>query len=649
MPIETKHHLKSCLIFTLILTVCACLYYQGLSGPFLFDDLGNIQENAQLRITSLDKESLTSSALSGSAGPLKRPVAMLSFALNYYASGEHQTFTLKLTNVFIQATCAWLLYFFCLQLIRISTIRRTPSINDKKTTFIALSIAMLWAAHPINLTSVLYIVQRMTSLSTLFTLACLVFYIKARNNNANKSLTKNSLNYISSFICFFLAIFSKENALLIPVYLLLIEWVFFSHKTPWRLFDKLSIRDKRYIYGASIFILLSTFLVALDYASGGYSGRSFSLIERVMTEARVICFYLSLIVLPRINAFGLFHDDIPLSTSLTDPWSTLLSIIFISGLVYIAVRSRKSKPLLSFGILFFFSGHLLESTFFALEIAHEHRNHLASSGIIVALAGLFIHHKEFNMKAFILAACAFFSILSATTILRSNEWQNEYDLATFEAAHHPNSAATQGLLSNAAFMRKEYTLAEKAINKSRVLDPTESAYAINSLVLASILGKPINNTLEEDIRAKLKKNPFTTSTQVALAHISTHLNRKGFIPLQPYFIGWLNIILKKLGPTPQASIYHYFLAKAYLATGETLQAINAHQQAFNLDKKFINPLFEMGNIFLALKQADNARVVLKQIEEANANPQLFRHYDKHIDELKIAIEKLKSNSVGRTH
>lgn len=638
-PPLSKAHLVFLLLVIAVTT--GGVYQQGIYGPFVFDDHGNIQENTQIRITNLDTTSLINATMSGRAGPLKRPVAMLSFALNYYFADGYQYFAFKLTNVVIQVACAWLLFFFSMQLLRLPTIQKKIRLNDNAIPLIAFSISMLWAAHPINLTSVLYIVQRMTSLSTLFTLATLIFYVKARSSIFNDYPIKSLFIYIVSFTCFLLAIFSKENALLIPAYILLIEWVFFTDKNPWAYYSTLSIRTKKFIYTGLALCTFITITLTIDYASAGYGSRSFTLIERVLTESRVITFYLSLIVLPRINAFGLFHDDIPLSTSLIDPWTTPLSIVLIISLVALAIRWRVSKPLVSFGILFFFTAHLLESTIFGLEIAHEHRNHLASTGIIIALVGFFIHQQSFNKRIYTVASCVFFIVLGATTMFRAYQWQNDYTLASYEASHHPESPATLALLSNTAYKYLEYDVAEKAINSARMLLPSESSYAINSLVITILLKKPINSALVDEINTKLASNPFSTTTQNSFAHISTHLAKKEFEPLRPYFITWLEIILNKLGDTQRASIYQYFLAKAHLMTGNTLGSINAHQQAYNLDKKFINPLFEIGNIFLALKQTDNARIILKEIEKANKNPDLLRHYDLHINELNTAILQIE--------
>ena len=606
----------------------------------MFDDYGNIETNSHLKINSLNKQSLSDAAWSGRAGPLQRPIAMLSFALNYYFANNQGYFSFKLTNVVIQALCGFTLWLLLIALFNAPSLSKSLPLKKKTHYIAAFIISTLWLIHPINVTSVLYIVQRMTSLSTLFTLICLLFYIKLRITNKPSHL-KLCL-YISSCITsFFAAIFSKENALLIPLYLVLIEWCFFYDKTLWQQFLRFHEKNKKTIYIFSGLLFSILILYTLGYASNGYGGRTFTLTERVLTETRVMCFYLSLIILPRINAFGLFHDDIPISTSLLQPWTTLPSIFVIVALISFAIYGRKSKPLISFGILFFFTGHLLESTIFGLEIAHEHRNHLPSIGIIVALVGLIIHHKQDQKKHILTIASLFFIIYGGTTTLRAYEWKDPYSLAKYEAIHHPRSPATLTMLSTAAYRIGHIDEALSAILEAEKIDPSETSYSISHASLLALSKHPIPDKLQESILQKLRDNHLTASTQITISHISKYIQTENYKPLRQHYIAWLQQIISKLNSSKKASIFSYFLAKAYLTTGNTIAAINAHQQAFNLDKEFLNPLFEMGNIFLALKQADNARIVLAQIEQANANPSLHRHYDKHIDELRIAIAKIE--------
>ena len=74
--------------------------------------------------------------------------------------------------------------------------------------------------------------------------------------------------------------------------------------------------------------------------------------------------------------------------SLFPPWTTLPALASIPALLRLALVVRKKQPLVSLGVLWFFTGHLLESTILPLEIAHEHRNYLPLLGIIIAMIGL---------------------------------------------------------------------------------------------------------------------------------------------------------------------------------------------------------------------------------------------------------------------
>ena len=185
-----------------------------------------------------------------------------------------------------------------------------------------------------------------------------------------------------------LGLYSKETAILLPVFVLLLELLLFGNERPWSFWKQLTKRTQRILTAFITLMAIAGFFGAISYALPGYENRYFSLGERLLTETRVLCFYLSLILVPRIDQFGLYHDDIALSTSLLTPWTTLPSLLAIAVLLVTAATLRKQHPLLSLGILWFFAAHLLESSIFPLEIAHEHRNYIASIGVLLIVGQL---------------------------------------------------------------------------------------------------------------------------------------------------------------------------------------------------------------------------------------------------------------------
>ena len=159
---------------------------------------------------------------------------------------------------------------------------------------------VLWAINPIQTQAVTYIVQRMASMAAMFFLLSTYFYIKAR-------ISGRSFNalafYIGCIICFALAIGSKENTVILPVSLILVEIIFFQDVDflKYKKFLLLTIGFTAFL----IFLLISLFFLKGDLFSifKTYEYREFTLIERLITEPRILFFYLSQIFYPVSNRF----------------------------------------------------------------------------------------------------------------------------------------------------------------------------------------------------------------------------------------------------------------------------------------------------------------------------------------------------------
>lgn len=166
------------LSLTVVSFITAVLYAPGFSGSFLFDDELNITANERVQIESLSFDALKQAAFSTKSGPLARPLSMLSFALNHYFHGL-APFYFKLTNLIIHLVTG-LALFFALRLLLELFRRRHGVFTESHRDWIVLAVAATWLLHPLNLTSVLYIVQRMTALAALFSLLSMVLYFYGR-------------------------------------------------------------------------------------------------------------------------------------------------------------------------------------------------------------------------------------------------------------------------------------------------------------------------------------------------------------------------------------------------------------------------------------------------------------------------------------
>ncbi len=405
----------------------------GLPGSFHFDDYPNIVNNIGLHLDSLHFAAIWEATWSGITGNLKRPLSILSFSLNTYFTGLNPG-PMKITNLLIHLLCGIGITLLSKQL----TQTWFDKTDTTKVNLISLTIGAIWLVHPIQLTSVLYIVQRMTSLATLFSIFSILAYCAVRTKMLSSKCRWHY--FLPTAVLAILSILSKEIGVLIPLFLLCIE--IFVYK-----FECHSKKDRRILYAlyflviaAPALILLSNLIVQPEKILK-YSLREFTLWERLLTETRVVVEYLRTIISPNIFELGLLKDNIEISKSILQPSTTLFSIILLLVLIIISILSYKKYPYIGFGIIWFLIGHSLESTIFPLELRFEHRNYLPSFGIIfTTIVALHIFFSRGNKLKYAYVLFFLWIIaLSTVTFIRSSEWKNEYTLALYDVTRHPNS------------------------------------------------------------------------------------------------------------------------------------------------------------------------------------------------------------------
>lgn len=629
--------------------LCSAIYLPGASGPWIFDDYTNIIHNSFIHISSLNVSSLQSAAFSMESGPLRRPISVASFALNYYfADGLKDSTPFKITNLVIHLLNTLLVFWLALLiLLRARAKPKAPARQaqqPRNTVFLlATCTALIWSVHPIQLTSVLYVVQRMTELAATFTLLGLVCYLYGREQMLSGHRTKGFwLAFIGISGGGILGILSKENAALLPVFAVLIDFFLYQNKSPWRDWPRYSASQKRMIGALVIVVVLALLVLALLYAIPHYQNRDFTLIERLMTESRVLFFYISLLFVPNIARLGHQHDDITVSTSLFVPWSTLPSVMGITALIGVGFWLRKRNPLLGLGILWFFTGHLMESTIFPLEIAHEHRNYVPSFGFALGIAAVLTRplpdarHRRLIWATYIAIVIAF----AGTTYLRSSQWSDHNNFYRYEVAHHPRSARTQVGYSILLETHGLYTEAQQAVRRATMLDPHEAGYAMEILLLDARQNKPFKPEDNAEVLRRLREDKISATTILTLNRVDECLPKWCGL-LLPNLEQWIVTILEK-PDAPDPYYFRYRLGRVKAIQGKYLEALNLFQQAHDADKQFLHPLFEQITIFLQVGQIHNAEFVLVKLKEASAQSRYPR--DREISRVEDEINRLKAQS-----
>lgn len=417
-------------MFFLPLTV----YWVGLSGDYFLDDYPHIVHNASIKIQQLNWDTLWAAANSTHSGPLGRPLALVTFALNYYATGL-DPFYFKLVNLFLHLLTGLGIFYL---------IRRiaTHFDNNQTVSTIAFVTTLLWLLHPLNVSTVLYAVQRMTLLSALFTIWGIIAYCHGRD----RLLSYKQQGWI--WILFSLTLggiglFAKETAVLMLGYLLLLEWLIFKFQMP----TQPQSRGLKVAYVLIIGLPLTWALIHHLFSPGwtadAYASRPFTFSERLLTQTRVLWDYLYLTWLPNIQAMGLYHDGYRISHSLLDPPTTIIASIGHLFLIVLAIAFRKHWPLLLFAVAWFYVGHSAESTVLPLEIKYEHRNYLPMLAMLLLLVhGIYVSIARLKnsraIRRFILVALAL--TFGGSTAVRSAQFGDFWGFSGMEAEHYPESS-----------------------------------------------------------------------------------------------------------------------------------------------------------------------------------------------------------------
>lgn len=374
---------KYAFAFISLLIILLVIYSNSFQGTWQFDDQPNIVENSNLFLKTFNWHDITKSFYGVNGKSISRPFSYFSFALNYYLSGLN-VFGFHVVNFIIHYLSSVFLFLFIYSTLKLPTVRERY-IPSSYSYNIALLATVFWATSPLQVNAVIYIVQRMASMAGLFYIMAMYFYLKGRMSDRPwKYLVYGGLCVLSAALGFA----TKENAFMLPFSIWLYDLLIIQGATRENVLKNLKFLAPVIIIAAAVslwYIDISSILSGASYAN-----RPFTLTERLLTEPRIIIFYITLLFYPVSSRLTLLHD-IELSKSFLTPWSTLPAIAVIVMLLVLAIYISRKRPLISFCIFFFFLNHIIESSFLPLELVFEHRNYVPSMFFFVPVVIGMLH------------------------------------------------------------------------------------------------------------------------------------------------------------------------------------------------------------------------------------------------------------------
>lgn len=513
------------LILGLVLTVT--IYVPGLSGGWLFDDFPNIVDNPGVHAERWTIPALFNAALSSPASDFKRPLAALSFAINYLVSGSDPS-AMKLTNLVIH-----LLNGVAAFLVVRELLWALHPKDPARAARLAALVATGWLLLPINLTSVLYVVQRMESMANLAVLLGLWGYVVGRRRMVRK---RHGLLLATSSVIVATALgaLAKETAVMLPLYAALVELFVFRGARN----EETSKRDWRILIFFVVTLLVPIVVGSLWLLPGllnptTWVTRDFTLKTRLLSEARIVLDYIRWTILPSPRALSFYHDDFVISQGLLAPPSTVLSFTALGGLAVLCGWLRSRLPAVGLGIALFMGCHLLTGTVLPLELVYEHRNYFPSLGLVLALAvALTSIPPTFSLARHmaITTMVLLTGLWAYQTASTARAWGDPVALARELAWRGPDSPRAQYELGRTYIIVSHYDPASPFTKLA--YEPLERAASIpNSSILPeqalifmnSKMHLPVRDTWWKSMVDKLRARPATIQDESSLDALATCL------------------------------------------------------------------------------------------------------------------------------
>lgn len=596
-------HLAVLLAITVLIGIG---YANSLHGEFHLDDL-TFKDDSTLHLKDLSFESI------GRAAWHRRPVASLTFALNYYWGG-HRVAGYHAMNIAIHVAVAFALYWFLLLAFR--TPRARPLFEGIEVP-VALGATLLWAMHPVHTQAVSYIVQRMTSLASLCYLLALAAYLKGRTTEGAQRWAW----WAAALGATTAALGSKEIAATLPLAVVLIEVCLIGGNVRRGLGPGLA-------WAAALAVPIAGLAVlAAQHETGGSfwaqltahrsSTQWFTVEEHLLTEGRVIVHYLTLLLWPHPSRLT-FDYSFSVSHGWFDPPATLVAWVAIAGVVGWAIAAGRRAPLAVFGILWFFLNLAIESSLIPLDLAFEHRLYLPSMGaawLAAVAAATLVRRGGARVRLWLAVVCLLLvGIWTVWTIERNRVWATEFSLWADTAAKAPANPRALTLLGVAYADRGAPDKAFEAYQAAIRANP--DFHDAHANLGSALIGRgDLNGALAAFTRARAL-DPKNAQDAYHLGLIYQKLGRLDE--------AWREYDAS-LRLQPDDASTHNNLGAVHQAAGRWEAALAEYETAARLDPALAQATYGLGQVYQHQRREDEAERAYRRTIESNP-----RHLDAHL-------------------
>jgi tetratricopeptide (TPR) repeat protein len=429
------------LFLGIVLLLSFSIYAPALEYEFVYDDFPLIVENDLIRDIRnipaiLTKEDKIDQEHTG----YYRPLVPLFDLVYYYIFGLNPK-GFHLANIMYHLGNVLLVFFLALRILR-----------DVSGAFVA---SAFFGLHPVNTEAVIFLTGRFTLICAFFVIASCLLFHTYRDKPSFKM-------FILLVISFFLGIFSKEFAVMVPFVLISAD-----------LLSKRDLTKADFLAYVPFFVIILFYLVVRSFIVQGLIGIPVSSDEiwsRLFRVPDLLLSYLKLVFFP-IGQKALY--DIQYASLIR----TIFSVIVLIAIVW-GTFKRRSITWVSFSISWFFIFFLPVMDIIPLSGPKmaERWLYIPMIGAGVFLGGIYASLSRNKFRDIIYAAVLL--VLAVLTILRSPVWKNEEALYSDMIITTPTSYKGYYNLGNVMYKKGNIEEAQKLWNK--VIEIRPDMYAVHN-------------------------------------------------------------------------------------------------------------------------------------------------------------------------
>jgi len=448
----------SCLLVLIILPTI--VYFNSLQGAFQFDDRNLLNKEWIADLNSFN-ESVSMKSYQN------RPVLLWTFAINNHID-KKDTFGFHLASLTVHILITVLIFII---LVRIKNLIPQEYVSHKKektkladhqsnnVLFLPFITSLIFALHPINTDSVVYISSRSSLLATFFYL--LTIYCFTETLLLTRTVKYRIISGLLILPGIYLAVASKLIAITLPVIILFLFLVLYVPRYFKNYREYFTTSKMLWVFGCGgVTLICIAYLMEALYLPKDQGFELYGSIPYLLVQSKVIIFYyLSKFIFP----FNLNVDIGFPFTELSTDWKILFSVLLISGITLVIIKW--GNIWVKLGFAWFLLTIAPTSSIVPLnDLAVEHRMYLPMSLGLCLITGWFISRlkKTTQLYSFI-----FIVIICGILVGKRNQtWANEISLWSDSAIKNPKSPRVHNNLGKAYYEAGKLKIARSHLEKS---------------------------------------------------------------------------------------------------------------------------------------------------------------------------------------